>query len=156
MENKKLKAYLMATTMLMTPLVLCTQENNCMYEISENGETQLTGTISYDTLKKCKIIELKKSDESEIFLTEQEMMIFYAAPLRITYTDIMNNETVYNNYELAYMNTKLINVSDFTDYLDYYGEVKKEYTEEEIKNIMEKIKNEQKKEKGKVMSKGMI
>lgn len=141
--NKKLIAGLLAIT-LAAPLVGCNnaeQNYGLEYTIDSEGR-YVYQNATFNSLKNCKVVVFECGEERIVYLTEV-----------VSYTHRYGSTTHYYNIfggqQLYWINSKGSTGSSsmtiekefsFTDYLVINGEVQQEYTEQELKDILEQIK----------------
>lgn len=156
--NKRFIATSIALTLL--PSVLTGCRNGLEYQENENGQVIVNGNISYNTLKNYYFIEIDNPDfdNTEYYIAQRESI----KPLEniiYTYTDVLTNKEIFrrkeNNNEYfdeglfandIVTNRKFIKEIKVEDYLLSENFIKNTYTVDEIKQILEAIKeNEQSK-----------
>lgn len=153
--NKKLIAGLLAIT-LSAPLIGCNkvqQNYGLNHTIGSEGQYVYPNVV-FDSMKHYRIVIFKCADEYSVYLTR---VVSNMQEITTTY--------YYNAFggQLLYWSNSRGNASDdsliiekefgFDDYLIIKDEVQPEYTEQELRNIIEQIKTEHKKTKDKQLVK---
>lgn len=113
------------------------------YRGNGNGQYIAEGTLKLENLKQCSFIQLS-TNESYICYKNHYNSHGYKYD---EYVNLLNNQLVYsNNKNYENSNRKLTNEILISDYLYGYNDVKAEYTPEDVKNLLEQIKEDIKEE----------
>lgn len=148
--NKKLLAGALALTLATTPFTGCV--NGLVETDNKNTNVVVSGAMDSSVVKNLKLIEVKYADSNLLFLTirtrvdnrfnnttkycyynifDEYSIIVLTGNLGLNPTDIENND----------LGIRIIKEENFGDYLLYYGYDKNQYTNEELKEIFEFVKN---------------
>ncbi len=111
------------------------------YSINESGEYIVDGTIKFEDLKKCYFVEIENPtcNSQEFYICRKP------SEGSSTYINLLNNEEI---FEGKTFDTKkdqnsersIVNETVIEQYLYGFEQVKAEYTPDDVKEILEKIK----------------
>lgn len=153
--NKRLISGGLSLTLVTLSLTGCGTNGRLEYEINEHGDNVCVSEASYDYLKECKVLVFEKNSKIMVCLAKE-----------------VNYDTYYNNYT-AYYNIfgeqeiyrdgrdgnekinslKLLSNEPFVNYLIEYDKIKDTYTEQELKEIVDMIRDDYQKENNKELVK---
>lgn len=139
MKNKaKLLTYILTMSLSAATLGGCGSSSDSSrfnYSTNENGETVVEGTISYNSLKDYKVVELRFLDSpSQLIIAK---LIEVPEVSRNTrYKDIITGKSVYYVFDES---ITIINEINLEGFLSAYDEVKERYTIEDVEKIYNKI-----------------
>ena len=138
--NKKLLVGTIAFTLLTIPLSSCSG-TKLEYEMNDKGQMVCIENIKYRYLQKYKVLVLGEGENQYFYIVRLEHK-----NSRITnefgnkYYDIFGDNLVYNdNIESSF---KMITVLDLNNYLVSYNLIQEEYSEQDIKGILEIIESD--------------
>ena len=140
----ELKYRLVALAMVLPMVLTGCGDNKLEYVTNESGIVEVTGTISYDSLKNLKLVhitnEIAKLDK--YYLVREYQYDIRYHPQLFYYDDIETNRRVYEENKGEgygdFENFKLEIVLDgLVDYLWKYDMLKEEYTSEDIAKLKE-------------------
>lgn len=151
--KKKIIAYTTLATLSASVLTGCGNNNDdystFTYETTEDGNIKTNGTISYEILKNYIPIKINNIyGEETIFITEKKEQ-YIRMKTYAEYTDILTNKIIIDQddnldfEELEPMNNHLISMQM----------IKNEYTEDDIKQIITHIKENEEQIKPKTKEK---
>lgn len=144
--NQKLLTGTFTFALLTTVLTGC--KANIYYEYYKNseGEYVCDNILTYDNItseyKDYKIICLESNGTSQIYITKKELLYTSKSTFSYYYYNVFGADMVYSTD--GSFDIELKEESDLKDYLILSGEIQKEYTEEDMKEILEQITNEYK------------
>ena len=126
--NKRLLSTSLAVTMTLTTLTGCYS-----YKEDENGDVYLDGEMSYETLSEYKLIELKTLNGSRLYIADYD-----DAFGDCKYKDVFTGLTIYDAKD---KDTSIELVSEYKlgDYLVALGDLKKNYTSDDIYGVLNDI-----------------
>lgn len=138
--NKKLILGTLALTLITIPLCGCSGME-LKYEENSKGEIVCVENIKYKYLQNYKVLVLGKDDEQFFYIARLELIGDYGSnEAREEYFNVFGGDLVYStNIETEF---KLITVLELNDYLVSYNKIKKEYSEQELKELLETIKKD--------------
>lgn len=132
--NKKIFAGVLCLVLLTPTFVSCTTTdiNEVNYSMNKDGSViGINGTVSYDVIKEC---EIYKVTDKESLSTFYVIALFERGWFDTYLYDIFTKED-YTNRRFI-LNEKL---KSLEYYLNEFDMVKDEYTEEELKNILDQF-----------------
>lgn len=141
--NTRLIAGITAFTLFTTSLTGCASKKNdkFYYEKNDSGEYVSSNTVDIDYAKKYIVVVMEVLGKTEIYIA-RKVNYLYDHKANYDYCNIFGDYLIYSTFE----NNQNKNITDeqlLGDYLLYYGlEEKTEFTEEELRNILEQIKND--------------
>lgn len=138
--NKKLIAGTLALTLLTIPLCGCSGME-LKYKENSRGEMVCVGNVKYIYLQNYKVLVLGKDDEQFFYIVRLESTGDYGSNEACEeYYDVFGGDLVYStDIETEY---KMITVIELNDYLVSYDMIRKEYSEQELKDLLENIKKD--------------
>lgn len=139
--NKKLIAGLLTFTLITVPLTGCLSIDDISYSRDESGYINgIDGTVSYDFLKHCRFCKVQNNITNESYYTIGFNITTYRYESGY---DIFTRQDWYKgDFELEVYDSVEI-------WLENFNKVKEEYTEEELREILNIFveKQQQKKKK---------
>jgi len=107
------------------------KENNFTRIVNENGDYELEGFISYDELAKYNVVEMETiTGDTKVFIGKVRNSFYYK--------DIISDEMIYISSE------KLISIIGIEDFLFAYDMIKGKYSEDDILELLDRIKDDYK------------
>lgn len=144
--NTKLLAGTLVLTLLTTGLAGCTSIEDIKYTKNESGYIQgIDGTVSYETLKSCDFYKVKNNIIQEEYYT----ILLYD----FNFWDKNRLYDVFTKQDLTEGNFNFEAIDRVENYLISFNMVKEEYTEEDLKEILNKFIEIQEKENNKQLVK---
>lgn len=145
--NKKLLAGTIALTLLTTSFTGCARTDYFEYTTNKQGENTCKNVVEYSRIEngEYKVIVLEYKSTLAIYITEK------VSAGRDHYYSVFGYNEVYSND--GSFETVLLEESNLVDYLVTYDRVQKNYTEEEMQEILEQIKTDYEKDKNKELVK---
>lgn len=138
--NKKLLAGALALVFTSTSFVGCAKsEETYTYETNESGYVVgFNGTMSYEYLSSCEFVKVKNKIKNEEYYTIADIYIG-------RYYSLRSIKDIFTKQELKYQDIfEYERICHVSDYLIAYNMKKAEYTEEEVKEILNLfIKNQE-------------
>ncbi len=129
------------------------------YDVNESGEYVVDGIMKFEELKKCYFVEIKNStwDSKEFYICRKEVYNGRYTT-EITYFNLLNNEQIFykstsDKSETESNGRNIVNETLLEDYLYTLDEVKAEYTPDDVKNILEQMKEASLEKENKVLVK---
>lgn len=124
-------------------------ENNFKRVVVEDGSYDLENSISYDNLKEYSLCEIKTvTDEDKLYIAKTGRGTHGVGGAYIYAKDIFTGKDI-----LEGENTTLVDSSPIIDYLVAYDMIKAKYSESDIQNLLEMIKDDCVFESDKVLEK---
>ena len=148
--NKKLLAGGLALTMICTSLTGCVSIDDIKYTKDESGYIQgIDGNVTYKILESCDFYKVKNNITQEEYYT-----------ILLSDIDFFGNSIIYSAYYDIFTKQNLTEgdfeleiVGSITEYLIAFNMVKEAYSEEELKEILNKFIEIQEKENNKQLVK---
>ena len=143
--NKRLLSGALCLTLIMVPLSGC-DSSKLRYKENSQGEMVCINNIKYQYIKKYKVVVLE---------IEDDIVFYIAKPIQLDplgtgvpyadYYNVFGGQLVYSTKD---DDSKIKKIYDeyLTNYLISYDKVKEEYSEQELKEILELIKIDFKKQ----------
>lgn len=147
--NRKLIAGLLVVS-LTAGLTGCAIQNQGL-EYSENiqGRYVCNTRAGYGYLKDCKVVVFELNDVHTIYIVRKlDRTPLNSTAIRYHYYNIFGNQLLYDTFSES-SSLKIIEETNLTDYLIIYNKVQIEYTEQELKDILEQIKTDYEEQKDK-------
>ena len=141
--NINTKVLAASLSLVMTTTFLGGCYDNFSYTTDSEGNVQIEGHVEHKLVKDSyKIIETELHGKREIYLVKKVLN-----SQSVSYYDVFNNYLILNvlkdnNETTGDSDINLISENNFSDYLIYYDEVKGNYSEEDLKRVLDKIKND--------------
>lgn len=143
--------------------VVCAKEEEknryFKYDVNESGEYVVDGIMKFEELKKCYFVEIENStwDSKEFYICRKEADKGRYAK-GFTYFNLLNNEQIFykstsDKSETESNGRNIVNETLLEDYLYTLDEVKAEYTPDDVKNILEQMKETTLEKENKVLVK---
>lgn len=150
--NKKLLAEVLIFTLSTTPLVGCS--NSLKYEKNKQGELVCINKVKHSFVEDYKVVVFEIDGKQSIFIAEvlETNSFSGRGTYRKEYYNIFGGQLIYSSLNDD-TNLKIIEEEYLMSYLIKYDKVKSEYSEDDLKEILELIKNDYKKEKDKKLIK---
>lgn len=142
--SKKAIAGAMTFVLITTGLAGCSNvsiEDISYVESEKNNTKAINGTVSYDTLKYCAFYKVYNNKAPKGKYYTIALQDAYNGTLFVKYYDI------FTGVELKYGNYGFKSIETVENYLINLDMVKKEYTEEELKELLNIFINNQEKSK---------
>ena len=142
--NKKLIASLLAVT-LVTSMSGCKKDDVRWidYTKDKNGNVISNDTISYFYITNVKVVGFKEGEQEFVRLTSLGLQYSKDGSERKTYRDIFGGEILYDTIDPS-SDREIVKEEALIDYLLQYDKVQQEYTEAELRNILNMIKEDYK------------
>lgn len=137
--KKKILIYTLTAIIGTTTITGC--KDKFTYEYTNDGIITVDGKISYDTLKKLKLIHLiNKNVELDKYLLVQKKKDHMYRSNIYYYQDIETGRIIYHEKDELFQNFELeIIVDNMVDYLIKYNIVKEDYTIKDIQNLKQTL-----------------
>ena len=142
--NKRFIASGVALTLLSSAFTCCTAR---VFKYTENSNNEIIaeGTVSYDYLKNCYYLEIKNPDYDKIeyYIAYLEVNYNVYGPNVYKYINLLNGVEVYRkttNDEFNGTNRRIISEKKLDEYLYSSDFIKSTYTLDDVKKILEAIK----------------
>jgi len=138
--SKKLIAGALVFTLVAVPLTGCEEYESFEYTTSEQGQYVASGKIDYKLLKTRYFLVIENSgyDVTEYYLAKETRHNNRYGPSYTTYADIFSNQTVFDSRSDG--NRQILVCDKIEDYLCATNNIKASYTVEEVKSILEQLK----------------
>ena len=142
--NKRLLVGVLGGIILTTPLTL-TACNSYEYVTEEDGSIKLDPNrmYSYNDVKDLRIINVKTKINENLYLAYSESYFFTGIPMGY-YDTFTGKEIIHNNSngEVITKGVELLSEEDINQYLISYDMLKDSYSVEDLKVLLEKIKQD--------------
>lgn len=139
--NKKLITLALTSTLVLTPLTGCKRAiNDVVYATDENGYiTSIDQKLSYDFLTKCRFCKVKNN------ITEEE---YYTVGIHVSNYRMPEGYDVFTKQDFFKGDFELEIFDKLEPWLINFNMVKAEYTEEEVRELLNKfIEKQEEKDK---------
>jgi len=145
-QQKKALIYVLSAVIGTTTLTGCGDTFDYQYE--EDGTVTVEGTISYERIKKLKLVhltnEIAEIDEYILAYEDSEYTSISRISRKCYYDSIETGRKFYSVNEEEYKNFKIdIVVDHMVDFLYKYNMVKDEYSIDDIKKLKELLLQEE-------------
>lgn len=130
------------------------------YSVNESGEYVVDGTMKLDDLKKCSFVKIENPtwDSTEFYICRKTESYNSRYITGYTYFNLLNNEQIFykstsDKSETENNGRNIVNETLLEDYLYTLDGVKAEYTPDDVKNILEQMKEATLEKENKVLVK---
>lgn len=130
------------------------------YSVNESGEYTADGTMNYEKLKECFFVEIENPSwkSTEFYICRKEKT-YYNNGSECKYINLLNDKQIFKSTfgglesenENENNGRKIVNEILLEDYLYAFDEVKAEYTPDDVRNMLEKMKEATLEEKESVL-----
>lgn len=151
--NRKLIAGLLAVS-LTTSLSGCIKKNDprfLEYTKDKTGNISYSGTMNYFYLSNVKFVVLETNDVRTMYLASLSIIDYGKETEKRIYRNIFGGQVLYDTSNKN-LDSKIVEEMNIIDYLTSYNEIRQEYTERELKDILENMKTEYETEKEKMIN----
>lgn len=133
--NRKLMAGILAIALTTTG---CTMSHGIPTETTDRGEV-VYSTVEFNDIRNWKVIILDVDGENEFYIAKKATS--YSGSVRATvYRNVFDNQVLKMILRPSIAKSNIISEVDLLSYLVIYDKIQSEYTEEELKEILEQIK----------------
>ena len=138
--NKKLLTGALVFTLISTSFVACSAEGKFDYNVNEQGEYEVSGTLDYNNLKKCCFLVIKNNtyDTNEYYITYKTTNYYRGTITNHEYYDVLNNQLVFDTKANSSRNILL--EENISDYLYATNNIKSTYTKEDVEEILDQLR----------------
>ncbi len=126
------------------------------YDTNKSGEYIAKGTINYEILKNCCFVEIENPSwkSTEFYICKKETTYYSNNTSTSKYINLLNNKQIYKSEsenESENDGRKIVNEISLEDYLYAFDELKEVYTPDDVRNILNKMKEATLEEKESVL-----
>ena len=119
------------------------KENNFIRIVSEDGNYELDGFISYDKLKKYSVVEIETiTGERRMYIAKRCKAYRYHKEMN-NYYDIYSDELIGIDTSIVESDT-VISSTNVSDFLIAYDMIKAKYSSDDIEYLLNRIKDDYK------------
>lgn len=153
-SNVSKKIFAVGLTFVFLPTVFagCMNHTNFVYERNEKGEYVCVENVEHNYLENCKVVVFELDGELSFYIAK---VINYGtgASAHPCYYNVFGEQLIYDASAGNTSSIKIISEENLTAYLVAYDMVQHEYTEEDLYEVLERVKSDYESKNNKVLVK---